>query len=298
VGARAANADAVGTVLYDLDVPDFAKQPFSMSGLVLSSNFSALTPTGRADQELQQILKTPPTTARDFPVLDTLYAFVEVYDNQTQPHQVDITTTLRADDGRVVFKTEEQRSTDELQGARGGFGYVAQVPLRDVAPGQYVLRVQAQSRLSGSTPVDREALVRIWPAPQRPEATAAPAKVVVNVARGPQSQVEAFKTTLARNEEEWQALWTSLPMRRPAPRVTFASTMIAAVFLGSRPSAGYGVEIVGVKRDGDAFVIEYAENTPQEGVASADVVTTPYAIAGVPMYTGDVRFEKVEKPRP
>ena len=38
----------VGTVTYDLDVPDFAKLPFSMSGLVLTSAAALVQPDGPA----------------------------------------------------------------------------------------------------------------------------------------------------------------------------------------------------------------------------------------------------------
>jgi hypothetical protein len=199
-----------------------------------------------------------------------------------------------------VFKTDEQRSSSEIPGARGGYGYIAELPLKDVTPGDYVLRVEAASRLSGSKPVAREALVRVWavPRPAPPAAATPPPRLVVNVARGPMSGVDAFRTTLARTDEEWQALWTSLPMRRAAPKVNFENTMIAAVFLGSRPTAGFGIEILDVKRDGDVLVVEYTERVPEEGTASATMITTPYAIAGIPMFAGEVRFQKVEASRP
>lgn len=299
VGAMAGATESVGTVYYDLEVPDFSKDVLSVSGLVVSSNFAGITPTARADDQLKDILKPPPTTARDFSVADTIWTFAEVYDNQVKtPHQVDIRTLLRANDGRIVAKIEETRSTDELQGAKGGFGHVTQIPLKDVAPGQYVLRVEAQTRLSGSTTVARETLVRVWPIPQQrpPAAQAPPARTVVSVAKGAQSTVNAYRTVIARNETEWQTLWGTVPMRRAAPKVNFENTMVVGVFLGSRPSAGYAVEVSGVKEENGALVVEYFEREPAEGTASADVITTPFAIAGVPMHAGDVRFEKIPAP--
>jgi len=67
----------------------------------------------------------------------------------------------RTADGRTVFQTSEQRSTRELSGARGGWGHQALVPLKDIAPGAYVLRVEARSRLSGVEPVVRETQVNV-----------------------------------------------------------------------------------------------------------------------------------------
>jgi len=296
-------AALTGAVHYDLEVPEFAKAPFSMSGLVLTSARAAVTPTVRPDDQLKEVLPGPAATAREFRGDDTLALFVEVYDNEAaRAHKVDISTTLRADDGRVAFKHEDVRGSEEIQGARGGFGYATRIPLADVEPGLYLLRVEARSRLSDDrAPVARETLIRVQPAPQasRPQPPAPsppppPARLVVPVARGPQSGVATHREMIARTEDEWAALWKSLPLTRPAPKVSFANTMIAAVFLGERPTAGYGVEIVGVKADGEVLVIEYVERRPGDGVSGAQVLTTPFAVAGVPMHQGDVRFVKVE----
>jgi len=306
VAGRAASTGALGVVHADLEVPDFAKAPFSMSGVLLTSGMSALTPTVKPDEQVKDVLPAAPGTRREFRSDDTIALFAEVYDNQAAtPHKVDIVTTVRADDGRVVFKTEEERASEELRGARGGYGYMAQVPLRDIAPGDYVLRVEARSRLSGNekTPAARDIEIRIRPAPE-PRAAAAPAPpapapvTVVSVARGPQSGKAEAAQTLARSEAEWAQLWASLPIKRAAPKVTFESTMIAAVFLGSRPTTGYSVEIVGVGRDGDALVVQYVEHAPPPSAMVAQVVTTPYAVAGVPMFDGPVRFERVDAPAP
>ncbi len=52
----------------------------------------------------------------------------------------------RQRDGRVQLARRAQ--SEELKGATGTFGHIAKVPLKDVAPGRYVLRVEAQSLLS------------------------------------------------------------------------------------------------------------------------------------------------------
>ncbi|MCL4845484.1 MAG: VWA domain-containing protein [Acidobacteria bacterium] len=303
VGGRATNSGSTGSVFYDLEVPDFAKERFSMSGLVLTSATAAITPTGRADEDLKGVLPGPVTTARDFLPIDTLALFVEVYDNDAAtPHTVDITTTVRADDGRVVFKTEDERSSREIGGARGGFGYTAEIPLKDIAPGLYVLRVEGKSRLKDAPEAVRETMFRVWPMPEpaRPEPTegareAARSGAIVNVLRGFRSEVDEYREVVARSEQEWEALWAGLPNPggRSRPKVSFENTMIAGLFLGSRPTTGYHVEFVGVRLDGDTLVIEYVEGQPAEGLMQAQVITTPFAVAGVPLHTGPVRFERV-----
>jgi hypothetical protein len=292
----------VGSVLYDLEVPDFWQQSFSMSGLVLTSGASSLTPTARPDEQLKEVLPGPPTIVRDFLQGDTLALFTEIYDNEVaKPHRVDVTSSILTEDARVVFKTEDVRSSDELKGARGGYGYATQIPLRDVAPGRYVLRVEARSRLESDTPVVRETEIRVHEVrrPASPPAAPAPAqqgRVIVPVDRGPLSGVADYREVVARTPEEWEALWKTLPARRAMPKVSFQSTMIAALFLGERPTAGFSVEFVAVKRDGDTLIIEYVERRPAADAAAAQMLTTPYFVAGVPLHEGAVKFVEVSPP--
>jgi hypothetical protein len=64
----------------------------------------------------------------------------------------------------VLFKNEETRDSSELQGAKGGFGYTSRVPLGEIAPGSYVLNVEARSRLGDSPTVNRQVQFTIVPA--------------------------------------------------------------------------------------------------------------------------------------
>jgi len=155
--ARDAGGGALGGVGYDLDVPDFYKSPLTMSGLVLTSMAGTALPTTRPDEQLKPVLPGPPVALRTFPQNDEVSLFAEVYDNAAStPHKVDITTTVTSDDGKSVFKNEEERSSTDIQGKRGGFGYSTRIPMRDLAPGKYVLKVEARSRLGKGATVSRE----------------------------------------------------------------------------------------------------------------------------------------------
>lgn len=162
VAARENGRGAIGTVTFDVDVPDFRRGSLAMSGLVLTSQQAQAMPTAEPDAMLQNALPAPPTTAREFSSADVLALFAEVYDNDLgRPHDVDIQTTLRTVDGRAIVQTSEQRSTQELSGALGGWGHHALIPLKDATPGVYVLRVEARSRLSDAAPIWRETLLTI-----------------------------------------------------------------------------------------------------------------------------------------
>ena len=114
-----------------------------------------MLPTTRPDEQLSKVLPGPPVALRAFPPNDELAVFAEVYDNAaSSPHKVDITTTVTSDDGKVVFKTDEERSSTDIQGKRGGYGYQARIPLRDLAPGH--LRAEGRSAVAPRSGRDGE----------------------------------------------------------------------------------------------------------------------------------------------
>src|SRR5215510_14794612 len=164
VAAHDTSGGASGSVLYDLEVPDFSKSRLAMSGLALTSAAASALPTAKADEELRKVLPAAPVAARSFPQNDQLALFADVYDNDVTPvHKVDITLTLRSDDGRVVFKNEDERSTADLAGKPGGFGYATTLSLSDFDPGLYVLKVEARSRLGNDIAASREMQIVITP---------------------------------------------------------------------------------------------------------------------------------------
>ena len=167
VAAHDLAGGALGSVLYDLEVPDFDKPPIVMSGLVLTSATASMAPTAKPDADLRPVLPGPPVALRSFAQNDQIAFFTDVYDNDVSAvHTVDITTTLTADEGRVVFKNAEERSTADLAGKRGGFGYGSTLSLKDYAPGLYVLKIEARSRLGNNAAANREVQITVTEAPK------------------------------------------------------------------------------------------------------------------------------------
>ena len=60
-----------------------------------------------------------------------------------------------------MFKTEDQRDSSELAGAKGGYGYSTRVPLSEIPPGLYVLNVEARSRLGKDAADKRQVQFRV-----------------------------------------------------------------------------------------------------------------------------------------
>ena len=161
--SAADTAGVAGSVVRTLVVPDFYKPPLVMSGLALVAASGVLAPTARVkDDPVGSLLMRPPTTAREFTRDDQLLLFAEIYENQqnAQPHMIDIASEVRAEGGQVVFRNSETRSSTELQGNRGGFGYTAQFALKDFAPGLYVVHVEGKRRDSNVS-VARDVQVQI-----------------------------------------------------------------------------------------------------------------------------------------
>lgn len=111
------------------------------------------------------------------------------------------------------------------------------------------------------------------------------------IEKGIQSNIDEPRRVVVRTAGDWERLWTEHAGERARPEVDFGREMVVAVFLGSRPTAGFGVGIVGVREEGGATIVAYRETRPRPGTVAAQVITSPYAIAAIPKAPGDVKFE-------
>ena len=162
IGER--GSDRAGTVLYDIEVPDFSKALLTMSGIAVTANSSTQAVTVGSEGTIAPLLRGPTTTAREFGRGDTLALFAEIYENApgAATHKLDLTTTVKAEGGRTVFQANEERSSTELQAGRGGYGYASSIPLKDFTPGLYVIHVEARSRTSSKEAgIGRDIQIRV-----------------------------------------------------------------------------------------------------------------------------------------
>ncbi|MSO55681.1 MAG: VWA domain-containing protein [Acidobacteria bacterium] len=156
VAAQDSGKTKQGSAILDVDVPDFSKGPLVLSGVAIAASADGSIATGSNDLTLGGALPGPPSALREFPAGSEITAYVEVYDNQPNPpHRLDVTATVRADDGRVVFTQSQEFSSEELHGTPGGFGFAARIPMTGWTPGLYVLRLDAKSRLGNAEPISK-----------------------------------------------------------------------------------------------------------------------------------------------
>jgi hypothetical protein len=113
-----------------------------------------------------------------------------------------------------------------------------------------------------------------------------------SIDKGPASQIDGARQAVARSAAEWSTLWSQHAGDRARPAVDFDKEMVVAVFLGTRPTAGFSVEVVGVREDGATLIVSYRESRPQPGAVAAQVLTSPFHVVAVPKH-GDVKWERV-----
>lgn len=178
VAARDRVAGQIGSVFYDLHVPDFRKDPLMMSGLLLTAPSAGQVMTAQTDPATAKLLPGPATSRRSFLRSDMLTVFAEIYDNGVprQPRQIETVVSMVAESGQEAFSardslangpstslgTSRAASRDGAQGVAHwtAYGLTRDVPLRNVPPGRYLLKVEAKLH-GNSNSVARETLITI-----------------------------------------------------------------------------------------------------------------------------------------
>jgi archaellin len=114
-----------------------------------------------------------------------------------------------------------------------------------------------------------------------------------SVAKGDQSEQQTARQVVARSATDWQAVWKAHSPTEKVPAVDLTTHMVVGVFVGTRPSAGYSVEITGVKTEGTAMIVEYVERRPKPGMIAAQILTQPFHLVSVEQHADPVRFVQV-----
>jgi hypothetical protein len=150
IGVRESGAGTMGTVFYDLDVPDFERAPIVMSGLLLTAPSAQQTFTAQADPVAAKLLPGAATSRRTFTNTDAVSLYAEVYENLSSgpPRRIDVTTRIINEAGREVSTAHEvlERSAGAANDKTATYAVRKELPLKDFAPGRYLLRIDAQLR--------------------------------------------------------------------------------------------------------------------------------------------------------
>jgi hypothetical protein len=112
--------------------------------------------------------------------------------------------------------------------------------------------------------------------------------------KGLNSNTDDARQVVVRTGDEWSKLWIQHAGERTKPAVDFSKDVVLAVFMGTRPTAAFTVDIVGTRTEGATLVVSYRETRPAPGGVAAQILTSPYHIVAVPKGSAaDVKFERV-----
>lgn len=111
------------------------------------------------------------------------------------------------------------------------------------------------------------------------------------IQQGPLSGVDAERLVVVRAQPEWEALWREHQSDREPPRVDFSRSMVVALFMGSRRTAGYAIEVTRVERDDTGLTVFYRRAAPAPDAMTAQVITAPFQIIQLDRVPGNVRFQ-------
>jgi hypothetical protein len=130
---------------------------------------------------------------------------------------------------------------------------------------------------------------------QQPGLMLLEAPTVHTLDKGDQSNVDDAKQAVVRTEAEWAKLWNQHSPDHKRPAVDFSRQMVVGVFMGSRPTAGFSIDIVSTIQANGVLTVRYREVIPSRDAITAQVITSPFDLVTVPTFAGDVRFEKIDR---
>ncbi|MGB8509281.1 MAG: DUF885 family protein, partial [Pyrinomonadaceae bacterium] len=118
------------------------------------------------------------------------------------------------------------------------------------------------------------------------------------LATGTMSRYEGGRAVeLITNEPDWEKAWSLIGATGPGaaglPEVNFNTRAVMIVYQGRQSTAGYGVEITGIKRVGTVLAVSVNERRPASGLVTAQVITSPFVAVSIqrPPTGATVRFE-------
>ncbi|HMO63654.1 MAG TPA: protease complex subunit PrcB family protein [Verrucomicrobiota bacterium] len=121
------------------------------------------------------------------------------------------------------------------------------------------------------------------------------------LAKGVQSGITTRRRRVFRADVEWYAFWpehaVGLERGGAPPAVDFAREMVVAVTLGTRPTGGHAVSVVGIGAGRNRIVVQVEEFAPRTGALVTTAETAPYHFIALPRSQATVRFNTIRPDR-
>ena len=102
----------------------------------------------------------------------------------------------------------------------------------------------------------------------------------LSVIKGYRSGVREPLQVLIRNQADWSELWRkhATDFNATPPVVLFDQEIVAAIFLGAKPTGGYDVTIVRIEQKGEEVTVYYQETVPPPGSIATQAFVQPFHI--------------------
>jgi VWFA-related protein len=130
-----------GSVYYDVDVPDFSKDDFAVSGLVLAAVPNVAVAPRDAFVKLIPVV---PTSRRNFWKTDQVVSFLRLYQSGKTTAPVKVNLEIRDARDRAVFENAESIEGARFMQTRSA-DYQVQLPIAKLEPGPYLLTIDANA---------------------------------------------------------------------------------------------------------------------------------------------------------
>lgn len=114
----------------------------------------------------------------------------------------------------------------------------------------------------------------------------------ITIDRGEQSQIEESREVVVRTAEELSALWKRHGGDGKPPAVDLTRSIVIGIFLGSRRTAGYAVEIIRIEKQDAGLVVTWREQRPAARDMVAQMLTAPFHVVRTGIHAGPVRFQR------
>ena len=104
------------------------------------------------------------------------------------------------------------------------------------------------------------------------------------IAKGSRSGVRTPRQVVARNQTEWNHLWgqhSSIGATSPLPVIDFEKDIVVGLFLGDKPTGGYGVAIIRAEQRDGNLTAYFEEKFPRPGGILLQSLTQPFHIVRV-----------------
>jgi hypothetical protein len=137
-----ASVNQRGSVYTYVDVPDFAQQPLSLSGIVLGA---AAGPLAAPKDAFASLLPLVPTARRTFSSTDRVTAFVRVYEASKKPAMPATLVTRIVDANDNVASNETVTIAAERFDDTHAADHRIELPLSALAKGEYLLTIETRA---------------------------------------------------------------------------------------------------------------------------------------------------------